>query len=188
MVPPSSGCQTKIPAGLSAVETLFRWGTGWSTLSPGSGRMAQTPAAPPAPGTRQKLQKDFGMGTWRDPVQALLQARPAPKPEQDAQGHTEHLPGGRCHHLSGHHPSAPLLLLVMLVPACPQNTPAVQAGRQPPPDPHPCPAQLPSLFQGWKSLKAGTCTAGTTRALSPFQGSRWLWLAPGIQASTLRWS
>lgn len=44
------------------------------------------------------------------------------------------------------------------------------------------------LFQGWKSLRAGTCTAGTTRARSPFQGSGWSWLAPGIQASTLRWS
>lgn len=54
----------------------------------------------PCPWHWQKMQEDFCMGTWRSPFQALLQRRPAPKPEQDAQSLAEHLPGWRCHHLS----------------------------------------------------------------------------------------
>lgn len=121
----SSGCLPKIPGGLSAVETLFGWGTGWNTASPGSGGMAQIPAVllPPRPGTGQELKEDFGMGAWGSPVQALLQGTPAPKPEQNAQGHTEHLPGWRHHRLTGHHPRAATLLLVTLLPERSQNTP-----------------------------------------------------------------
>lgn len=83
-----------MPGELSAVETLFGWGTCWSMVSPGSGEMAQMLVVPllAMHGTRQDLQQNFGMEAWNSPVQALLQARLVSKPEQDAQVYTENLP------------------------------------------------------------------------------------------------